>query len=156
MRLGVALYLTMLYVPALPAQAVKDDLPPSRYGVIENLTRYPQADAKQAFASVLKAIEDQRFDYLLAHLAEPQFVDDRVKQVYGGKFDELVRETRTKLTDNPATVKELERFLKEGEWQDSKGTATATLKDVKDRGLFMKKIGERWYLENKQKAEESK
>ena len=74
----------------------------------------------------------------------------------GGKFDELVRETKTKLADYPASVKELERFAKEGEWQDTKDSAVAKLKDVKERQVYMKKVGNRWYFENKQKAEESK
>jgi hypothetical protein len=156
MRTYLSLWVTLLVVAAGLAQSKQDDIPPSRYGVIQNLAKYPQADPKQALASVLKAIEDQRVDYLLAHLADPEFVDDRVKQVYGGKFDELVRETKTKLTDYPASVKELERFAKEGEWQETKDSAVAKLKDVKERQVFMKKVGNRWYFENRQKAEESK
>ena len=99
------------------------------------------------------AIEKQRIDYLLAHLADPDFVDERVKNVYGGNFDELVGETTVKLKDNPNEVKLLERFLKEGEWEEKKDTAVARLKDVKDRQVFMKKIGKNWYLENKQREE---
>jgi hypothetical protein len=156
MRTYFSLWAVLLLAPAMVAQSRQDDIPPSRYGVIQNLVKYPQADPKQALASVLKAIEDQRIDYLLAHLADPEFVDDRVKQVYGGKFDELVRETKTKLADYPASVKELERFAKEGEWQETKESAVAKLKDVKERQVFMKKVGNRWYFENKQKAEESK
>lgn len=156
MRTYFSLWAVLLLAPAMVAQSRQDDIPPSRYGVIQNLARYPQADPKQALASVLKAIEDQRIDYLLAHLADPEFVDDRVKQVYGGKFDELVRETKTKLADYPASVKELERFAKEGEWQETKDSAVAKLKDVKERQVYMKKVGNRWYFENKQKAEESK
>ncbi len=83
-------------------------------------------------------------------------MDERVKEVYGGNFDELVKETTTKLKDNPMEAKLLERFLKEGEWDAKENTATASLKDVKDRQVFMKKVGKSWYLENKQKAENSK
>jgi hypothetical protein len=67
-----------------------------------------------------------------------------------------VRETTTKLADNPAGVKELQRFLKEGEWEGGDTTATAKLKDVKDRQVFFRKIGSRWYLENRQKPEPPK
>jgi hypothetical protein len=151
MRTGFALAACLLLSAALPAQQDEDAVPPKRYGVILNQQTYPQADAKQALASVVKAIEKQRIDYILAHLADPAFVDERVKEVYGGNFDELVKETTTKLKDNPNEAKMLERFGKEGEWDEQKDTATARLKDVKDRQVFMKRIGKNWYLENKQK-----
>ena len=130
--------------------------PPRRYGVLLNQQSYPQEDYKQALASVIKTIDRQRIDYLLAHLADPDFVDERVKEVYGGNFDELVKDTTTKLTDNPAEMKQLERFLKEGDWDAKETTAAARLKDVKDRQVFMKKVGKSWYLENRQKTENGK
>jgi hypothetical protein len=153
MRPGFVVFVLMLASPALQAQQDQDATPPRRYGVLLNQQNYPQEDAKQALASVVKAIDRQRIDYLLAHLADPDFVDERVKEVYGGNFDELVKETTAKLKDNPAEAKLLERFLKEGEWDAKENTATASLKDVKDRQVFMKKVGKSWYLENKQRAE---
>jgi hypothetical protein len=156
MRPGFAVFVFMLASPALQAQQDQDATPPRRYGILLNQRTYPQEDAKQALASVVKAIDRQRIDYLLAHLADPDFVDERVKEVYGGNFDELVKETTTKLKDNPTEAKLLERFLKEGEWDAKENTATASLKDVKDRQVFMKKVGKSWYLENRQKAENSK
>ena len=156
MRPGFAVFVLMLASPALQAQQDQDATPPRRYGVLLNQQNYPQEDPKQALASVVKAIDRQRIDYLLAHLADPDFVDERVKEVYGGNFDELVKETTAKLKDNPAEAKLLERFLKEGEWDAKENTATASLKDVKDRQVFMKKVGKSWYLENRQKAENSK
>ncbi|HEV3116420.1 MAG TPA: hypothetical protein VGY58_05165 [Gemmataceae bacterium] len=156
MRPGFAVFVLMLASPALQAQQDQDATPPRRYGVLLNQQTYPQEDPKQALASVVKAIDRQRVDYLLAHLADPDFVDERVKEVYGGNFDELVKETTTKLKDNPTEAKLLERFLKEGEWDAKENTATASLKDVKDRQVFVKKVGKSWYLENRQKAENSK
>src|SRR5437868_6335757 len=102
MRPGFALLAVILMAAVLQAQQDQDDTPLRRYGVILNQQSYPQADYKQALASVMKAIDRQRIDYLLAHLADPDFVDERVKEVYGGNFDELVKETTTKLRDNPA------------------------------------------------------
>jgi len=153
MRTGLALSACLCIAAALQAQQNQDELPPKRYGVILNQQAYPQDEYKQTLASAVKAIEKQRIDYLLAHLADPDFVDERVKNVYGGNFDELVGETTVKLKDNPNEVKLLERFLKEGEWEEKKETAVARLKDVKDRQVFMKKIGKNWYLENKQREE---
>ena len=83
-------------------------------------------------------------------------MDKRVKEVYGGDFEELVRETTGKLADNPAALKELQRFLKEGEWEGGETSANAKLKDVKDQQVFFRKIGHRWYLENRQKPEPAK
>src|SRR5438309_1885313 len=93
------------------AQPPKDS-PPHRYGIEANLRDYPQETAKETLASVLLAVERGRINYLLAHLADPAFVDKRVKESYGGDFEELVRETTGKLADNPAALKELQRYLK--------------------------------------------
>ena len=127
-----------------------------RYGFDVNLNLYPQKTPQEALLSIAKAVDNKRVDYVLAHLADPDFVDERVKEVYSGNFEELVKETSTKLKDNPAEAKQLERFLKEGDWDVKENTATARLKDVKDRQVFMKKAGKNWYLENRQKAESSK
>jgi hypothetical protein len=124
---------------------------PVRYGIHPRLEDFPQSTAKEALASVLSALEQNQAAYVLAQLADPDFVDRRVKDVYGGRFDELVKETTTKLADNPNTIKDLRRFLMEGEWQGSEGSASAKLKDVKDRQVFLRKVGKRWYLENRQK-----
>src|SRR5437899_884723 len=156
MRKEFALLVSLILPALVEAQQDTDATPPRRYGVLLNQQSYPQEDYKQALASVIKTIDRQRIDYLLAHLADPDFVDERVKEVYGGNFDELVKETTTKLKDNPMEAKLLERFLKEGDWDVKENTATARLKDVKDRQVFMKKAGKNWYLENRQKAESSK
>jgi hypothetical protein len=153
MRVGLVVCFSLVLVAGSAAQ---DTGTSKRYQIAANLDTYPQATPKETLASVLAAIENQRVDYLLAQLAEPDFVDKRVEQVYGGNFDELVKETTTKLTDSPGMAKELQRFLKEGEWESGDGTATAKLKDIKDRQVYMKKIGQRWYLENRQKPEASK
>jgi hypothetical protein len=161
MRLIVGLFVTVLCLTAGWAQAPKDgkkDEKPKdeqlnkRYGLEADLVYYPQDTPKNALESVLKAIGRKRINYLLAHLADPRFVDDRVKN-YGGNFDELVRETTRKLIDEPATAKELERFFKDGEWEDGDTMATAKIKEVKDRRVFFHKIGTRWFLENRVKPD---
>src|SRR5262245_48322911 len=83
--------------------------PAARYGVEADLKTYPQGMPKEALASVLKAIDAKRIDYLLAHLADPQFVDQRVKE-NGGRFDALLEETRAKLLDDPGAAKQLSKF----------------------------------------------
>ena len=117
-----------------------------RYGIAANLKSFPQATPKQALASVLKAIDLKRIDYLLAQLSDPQWVDERVKACEGG-FAQLAREATARL--DPPTVKKLGRFLKEGEFETTDGTAVVRLKDVKDRIVRLRKIDGRWYLESR-------
>ncbi len=124
----------------------------SRYGVALDLKTYPQSTPKEALASVLKAAADRKFDYLVAHLANPAFVDDRVKKVYGGKFAEQVSDTKARL--DPLTLKKLARFRDEGKWTVGKGSATVTLKNVKDRVVRLVKKDGRWYLEHRNRVEE--
>jgi hypothetical protein len=155
MRRVFLLWIVLCWDVGVRAQAPKDT-PPRRYGIEANLRDYPQETPKETLASVLQAIERGRINYLLAHLADPAFVDNRVKVVYGGDFEELVRETTSKLADNPNSVKELQRFLKEGEWEAGDTSASVKLKDTKDRQVFFRKIGRRWFLENRQKSEPAK
>jgi hypothetical protein len=157
MRSGLVFGLVVVMTASAQAQqAAKENPPAARYGLEASLRNYPQSTPKEALQSVLTAIDNGRIDYLLAHLSDPTFVDQRVKDVYGGKFDEVVRETTSKLADNPGTVKELRRFLKDGEWDVGDTSASAKLKDIKDRQVYMKKIGSRWFLENRQKPEAAK
>jgi hypothetical protein len=117
-----------------------------RYGVALDAKAYPQATAKEALSSVLKAVADKKVDYVVAHLADPSFVDDRVKRVYGGKFAEQVDETRARL--DPFALKQLKRFVDEGKWSEGKAEATVTLDDSKERRVKLVKKGDRWYLAN--------
>lgn len=122
--------------------------PESRYNIAADRKGYPQATPKEALASVVKAARAKAFGYLLAHLADPSWVDDRVKRVYGGRFDQLVADCQGRL--DPVTVKQLEGFLEKGVWSLSKGQARVTLEDVKDRVVFLKQINGLWYLEHRQ------
>lgn len=153
MRFLAALLLGALTVALATGQA--GSTIPKRYGLDADIDSFPQASPKETLGSVLKAIERKRVAYLLAHLADPKFVDERVK-LYGGNFDDVVLETTTKLTQEPGSVKELARFFAEGEWQEAGETATATHKDIKNRSVFMRKIGNRWFLENRIKADAGK
>ncbi len=130
--------------------------PPARYGIEADLDNYPQAEPKAALASVLKAIDQKKIDYLLAQLSDPQWVDERVQKVHGGRFEELVKETAAKLASDPTEVEELRRFLREGTWTENDSDAQVSLKEVPDRQVFLRKIGSRWYLENQKKQEKGR
>jgi hypothetical protein len=62
---------------------------------------------------------------------------------------QLGDQLRSKLTDETDNVKDLKRFAREGQFQEAGETATATIKDVKDRALYFKKVGSRWFMENR-------
>jgi hypothetical protein len=127
-----------------------------RYGIELDRENFPQDTPKETLESIIKAIQMKKIDYVVAHLADPAFVDQRVKEVHGGKFEEMVRETAVQLVDNPDTVKTFRRFLKEGKWEGEKGTeASAKVNGVKDT-LYFRKIDDRWFLENRKKGSTEK
>jgi hypothetical protein len=145
---------TYLVVLAVCPVAVDGEEVVQRYGVTADYKTYPQATPKETFASLLKAVDDKHVDYALAHLADPHWVEERVKQL-GGKFEELVKECReTKL--DPASVKQLRRFLQDGEWKVEEKSAEVHLKDVADRSVRFYKVGDRWFMENGYRPEKGK
>jgi hypothetical protein len=64
-------------------------------------------------------------------------------------FRLVVRDIAATLTANPDHVKDFRRFLREGTFIEGGETASATLKDVKDRQVNFRKIGSRWYIEDR-------
>jgi len=132
----------------LLAAAAWADTPAERHGIAADLKAYPQASPKETLASVLKAADAKRYDYLLAQLADPDWVDARIKTAADG-FKELVQETASRL--DPPRVKLLRRFLEEGEVETLDSTAVFRLKDVKDRAVRLHKQNNRWYLRQSNK-----
>jgi hypothetical protein len=150
MRLILAILIGFLCANLMAADPAKAEAG-KRYGVEADLKTYPQSTAKETLASVLKAVENKRIDYAVAQLADPEFIDARVKRDFGGNFDEQVNDTRTKLDE--ANVKLLQRFLKEGDWVGKDSPVVVLLKDVKDRAVTFVKIGDRWYMRNSDKPD---
>ncbi len=147
MRTAVVLLLIVASGSALLAQPPKKALPAKRYRIELDLPKFPQATAKETLASVLKAIESRKIDYLLAQLADPEYVDRRVKQMHAGNFDGMVEETTAKLANDPGAIKKLRRFLNEAAWETQDATAIARLPDAPER-IYLRKIGDRWFFEN--------
>jgi hypothetical protein len=149
MRTAVAIGILVLLTA--PAAAQKKEPPPAaRYGVEADLEVFPQDTAKAALASVVRAIDERRFSYLAAQLAEPGAVDKRVQEL-GGQFDRFVKVVSDRLTNDPEAVRDLRRFAAEGEFNESGDTATVSHKEIKGRQVFLRKAGGRWYLEDRQK-----
>jgi hypothetical protein len=159
MRLGLTLILVGLATAA--AQQEGNGLA-KRYGHEAEPAKYPQASPDLTLKSVLQAIADRRIDYLMAQLADPVFVDKKVaeyKNRFEGPeaaritlaFDRLVKETSRYFQDDPALVRELGRFAKDGEWKLEEPAAAASVKDLPGRQVFMRKVQGRWFLENRQR-----
>ena len=64
-------------VLVLAAAAAGQGVPP-RFGVLHNPDLYKQDTPQEALAAVLGAIDRERYDYLAAHLLDPEWVDGRL------------------------------------------------------------------------------
>jgi hypothetical protein len=149
---GIVVLIGMIALPGLAGAQEKESKDAKRYGVALDLTTYPQGKPQETFQSVLKAIENKRFDYLAAQLSDPVFIDGRVK-LFGGRFEDQVEDTRARL--DPSTVKLLQRFAKDGEWRTADKEAMLVLKDNKDRFVFFRKIGDRWFMEHRSQPDKT-
>jgi hypothetical protein len=142
MRILAPLILLVLVGAPLSAQDT------TRHGIEPDLKSYPQSTPQEALASVLKAIEANRVDYLVAQLADPIYIDERVKRLYGGNFAEQVIDSTGRL--DVGVVRMLKQLAKEGEWKVAANEAHLGAKAIVNRGVYMRKLGNRWYLENTQ------
>jgi hypothetical protein len=160
---GVALLL-MLFGRAATAQDEKKEPPKdeARYGFAYSPILYAQKTPKEAITSIVKAIDTKRVDYLLAHLADPKYVDAQVAEYRPQfpkfkdeartvlAFDRLVRETVDYYFSDPALVRELRVFARDGAFDVNEDAAVGVAKDLPARKMFFKRIGDRWFLENRQ------
>lgn len=179
----IMLVLILLNFSVAQAQEVKPPRQESRprfdLRAFEDL--YPQDTPQKAMQTVLKLLDRDRYDYMLAHLIDPVFVDGQLAITYP-KFEKQARNRvedssptmeasakeslikkiatqenfqnlqdrlRTTLTDDPGSFKELQRLLKDGVVEESGEAVAVSSKDIKNRKLFLRKIGDRWFLENR-------
>ena len=63
-------------------------------------------------------------------------------------FDQAAAAIRKKFFEDPEALKDLKRFLAEGDFNESGDAAEATLKDVKDRKMAFRKVGRLWVMKN--------
>lgn len=145
------LMMAMLLVLGCGVLAAGQGVRFTRYNVDYDSNSFSQETPKQALNSVIRALSEKRVDYLLAQLSDPEFVDNQVRRVFAGKFDELVKAVRTKITNDPDVMKNLVRFSKEGEWQSGDTTASVKLKDMREQ-VFFRRIDNRWYFQNQKNA----
>ncbi|MSR33093.1 MAG: hypothetical protein EXR99_16510 [Gemmataceae bacterium] len=131
------------------SQGVK---PAARFGVPADATLFPQSNPKELQLSLLKALGEKRIDYLLAHLVDPSYVDERITRVYEGRFEGQFEETRSKL-ENPPLKGEFEKILKEGKMEATAATAVLRLPALPEREIHFAFKGGKWYLLNRNSPE---
>jgi len=173
MRIAIAVIVAVIGAYAVQAQPKPEPQP--RYGVVAETNIYPQESPKQALASLAKAFDRQRVDYVLAHLADPTFTAGKVAQFYRQKFgrvpeDDLElsegeRDRRLKtavalfaaeVSDHmdsfPKQTLRFFRLLKNGAVAEAGTTATVTLADTPEVTLTLKQLEGRWYMVNDPEA----
>ena len=160
MRMAALLIALALVSGLVAAQGDKKGV--ERYGVPAERERYPQDIPQKALSSVLRAIDNNQVDYLLAHLADPRFVDKRVadreaqypnldkKSRQRAAFEVLVKETTAHFAEDPKSLKDLRHFSAKGEWEMKDKEASARLKEFPSRRVFLRRAESGWVLENRQ------
>ncbi len=160
---GPVLMLSLLGFFSYAQDGAKKKEPP-RFGFDVDETTFPQKTPAEAMTSIAKAIDRNKVDYLLAHMADPLYVDYWVNQYKKdftqgkdeGKrllaFDRLVRETSTYFQNDPLIVRDLRVFAKDAKWEEKDDLAIGTVESVPARKVYLRKFGERWILENKQQS----
>lgn len=153
--------------------------PPPRYTIPSEIDIYPQDSPKQALASMAKAFDRKRVEYLLAHLVEPAFVDAKFPQYYRAKYGKLpeddrelppaqqaerikatletfVAEVNEHLAAHPKQALRLSRLLREGAVEEQGTGAKVTLKDAPESVLTLRQIDGRWFMINDMEGEKPK
>src|SRR5262245_21457248 len=142
--------------------AKKKPQEPPRFGFLMDEELYPQRMPADAMRAVVTAIDRRRVDYLLAHLVDPVYVDYWVNEykkdfTLGSDegrrllaFERLARETNLYCQNDPLIIKDLRVFAREAKWTDEGDTSVGVVESIPARKVFMKKFGERWFLENRQ------
>lgn len=168
-----------------------------RYGVMINTRTFTQQSPQETLASTIRAIDENRFDVLVAHLIDEKVTEananEQARVLENGAENDLrklrekqkenplgvkpeeklpyepmgfavfvkaeakqrgfkatIEEVRKKFVADSNIVKEMKRYLREGEFTSTGDTAKVTLKDVKGKGIFFVKAGNRWFVEDRQ------
>lgn len=170
MRMYLSLIALAVAIPVLAQDPPPAVQPQPRYGVAAETTIFPQDSPKRLLASIQKAFDRQRVDYVLAHLTDPSFTGAKINHYYREKYGRdiqedlglpeaerdaklrealklFVAEVNDHMDAEPKQTMRFFRLLKEGNVEESGTTARVTLKD-NATGLTLKQFDGRWYLAN--------
>ena len=114
-----------------------------RYGIPRDATRFSQDGPQQTIRSMVKALDDGKIAYMLAHLISPEDVDAKLK----GE-DAALRRLADKATgESTAKLRAaLVDHLRSGRWIIKGSRALSEVKDRAD--LTLERVDSRWYLHN--------
>jgi hypothetical protein len=73
-----------------------------------------------------------------------------VQQSRDRAFKQLVRDVGDKILDDPESFRDMRKLLADGKFEDVETGAKVTHPAVKDRALYFRKVGDRWFLEDRQ------
>ena len=65
-------------------------------------------------------------------------------------FRQLIRDVEAKLLNDPQAMKDLRKIMRDGVYSEEPGGTKATHPDVKNSALYLRKLGDRYFLENRQ------
>jgi hypothetical protein len=86
--------------------------------------------------------------------ADPKGFDEAVRREAARRAFRLVaQDIRGTLDENPDHLKQLRRFLREGQVTDAGDTASATLRGVRDRQVNFRRVDNRWYVQDRKQPE---
>jgi hypothetical protein len=140
-----------------------------RYGFSFN-DAYSQKTPQETMRSIVKAFDNNRYDYFAAQLIDPEFVDSKVRELKKEfptvkeesktllAFDRVLKQIREHFRDDPVLEREIRFFARETAvkdvpapvWEIAGDSAVGTWKGS-PRKIHMKRIEDRWFMENRQR-----
>jgi len=85
---------------------------------------------------------------------DPKLFDVSVKaEARNRAFKLVVKDIRDTLEEHPDHVDDFKKFLRVGQFVDAGDTASANVREFKDRQLFFRRMENRWFVENRQQPE---
>lgn len=88
-------------------------------------------------------------------LDKPKFAAAIIERSREKAFKQLISDIEQKLRDDPQALRDMKKIARGGTFADEGAGAKATSPLVKDNAIYFKKIGDRWFIENRQ-ADETK
>src|SRR5262245_48780932 len=166
-----SLALTAVLLVAVPALAQNKPNYPPRFGIAAETEIFTQDSPKQLLASLDKAFNRKRLDYVLAHLLEPGYGDAKLAESYRQKFGRtldddreltieqrdarakealqlFIAEVNSHMASEPKKTLRFFRLLKEGTVEEAGTTAKVSLKDAPTMILTLRQVDGRCYMDN--------
>lgn len=72
----------------------------------------------------------------------------QVEATWRGYY-QLVKEIRERFVNDPSHLRELQRFFRDGEVTVTESTAVISIRKEKGVALYFKKVGDRWFIEDR-------